>query len=120
MKAFSLVVAAIILALPGAASAQKDELKKQLVGKWEAVLQDAAKVEFKIFTEFKADGKMEVEVKGIKLPGTWKIVGDKTVETETILPDGTKKSAKQEAKVTDDVLELKDATGQSFKFKRIK
>lgn len=120
MKTYSLFVAAFILLLPGSASAQKDELKKQLVGKWEATLQDAAKVDFKILTEFKADGKMEVDVKGIKLPGTWKLDGDKTIVTETVLPDGSKKTAKQEATIANDELQLKDATGQIFRFKRIK
>jgi len=120
MKAISLIVTAAVLLLPGAASAQKDDLKKQLVGKWEATLQDSTKVDFKIITEFKADGKMEVDVKGVKLPGTWKLEGDKTIVTETVLPDGKKTTAKQEAKVVDDTLEMKDATGQFFLFKRIK
>jgi len=120
MKAISLIVAAVIVLLPGSTSAQKDDLKKQLVGKWVATLQDATKVDFKIITEFKSDGKMEVDVKGIKLPGTWKLEGDKTIVTETVLPDGIKKVAKQEARVTEDTLELKDATGQFFLFKRVK
>lgn len=114
------LIAVVLFLLPGTASAQKDELKKQLVGTWEATLKDAAEVDFKFITEFKEDGKMVVTVKGIKLPGTWTVVDDKTIKTETLLPDGTKKPATQEAKIVGDTLQLKDGTGKPFELKRVK
>ena len=59
------------------------------------------------------------EIDGTPGTGTWKVVEDKFLETE-VVTDGDTKKVKQEAKIADDSLELKDPSGQTFKFKRVK
>src|SRR5437763_1843270 len=115
MKTLSLLIVGLVLAAPVTAQ----ETKKLIVGKWEATMKGPGNTDIKIVAEFKDDGKMSFDVKDIKVNGTYKIKDDKILETETT-SEGTTKKLSQEFKVTKDTLELKDAGGQVFAFKRAK
>ena len=113
MKHFSLILALFVLA--GSASAQ--DAKKLIVGKWEGIQKGPDNSDYKIEADFSADGKLTVTVRALKVTGTYTFVKDDTIETVTTFDNKTI-TIKQEVKVTQDALEMKDPAGQVFKFKR--
>jgi hypothetical protein len=119
MKAITLFVIGFALSLPGLARAQKDDLKKQIVGKWEATLKDGTGMEYTINIEFKDGGKAQGTARGLPFTGSYRFTKDDELELETTAKDGVTKKTTQTIKITQDMMEWKDATGL-FRFKRAK
>ncbi len=117
MRTFSpLLAAGALLLLATFATAQ--DAKKMIVGRWEATQKSTDNTEFKIVAEFTTDGKLNIDVRGVKPKGTYTFLDDNNVETETVF-DGKTIKLKQGVKVTKETLELTDPMGQVFKFKRV-
>ncbi len=110
-------LACVLLLAGGPVLAQAD-LEKQIRGKWE-MTQKVQGQDVKVQLEFLDKGKMTVTVKGeYKIPGEYKVAGN-NLEVKLTLGKETKEE-KTEAKVSNDVLELKDPkTGKTDQFKRV-
>jgi uncharacterized protein (TIGR03066 family) len=119
MKTYSLLITFGLVLVNSATAQDKAELQKQIVGKWEATHKGPDNTEYPISAEFTADGKLKLQIKGVKIDGTYTISGDKEVTTETNF-EGKKRTVKQEIKITQDTMELKDPEGTVTKFKRAK
>jgi hypothetical protein len=117
MKALSLLAVGCVLSLAGPAPAQKDDLKKQIVGRWEATLKDTAGMDYSVVIDFKADGKTEGTARGVPFKGTYRFTKDDEIESETTTKDGVTTKTTQTVKITGDMMEWKDAKG-TFKFKK--
>ncbi len=118
MKATTLLlVGTALLLVVGPAPAQ--DAKKLIVGKWEAIQKGPDNEDIKVTAQFHADGKLEMEIRTVKITGKYTFTKDDEIETETTFEKKTTR-IKQGVKVTQDTLELKDPSGQVFKFKRIK
>jgi uncharacterized protein (TIGR03066 family) len=114
MKTLSVMTVGLFLGLPAAAQ----DAKTLIVGKWEGT-QKVKGNDVKIEAEFKDDGTMVFTVRDIKVNGTYKLIDDKVIETEQTFEKQTRK-LKQEYKVSQDTLDLKDPEGNVFTFKRAK
>lgn len=78
MKMVRMVLAAFVLAsLSSAASAadEKVDVKKLIVGKWEATKADEGSLPVGTIVEFTADGKIKVGVKDQSFEGTYTVEG---------------------------------------------
>jgi uncharacterized protein (TIGR03066 family) len=114
MKTLSTLIVGLSVAL----SASAQDAQKLIVGKWEA-MQKSKSGDLKIEAEFKDDGKMTFTVRDVKVSGTYKLLDEKTIETEQTFEQQSRKT-RQEFKVTQDTLDLKDPDGNVFSFKRAK
>lgn len=114
-KIFPFTAVCALFLLAGAAAAQ--DAKKLIVGKWESAQKGPDNVDYKVDAEFKADGTLTMEVRALKIAGKYTFFKDDVIDTESTF-DGKTIKSRQEVKVTQDSLELKDAAGQVFKFKR--
>jgi uncharacterized protein (TIGR03066 family) len=100
--------------------AQDQDIRKLIVGKWETSQKIPGGEDIKVEVDFARDGKATVTVQNLVLPGKYKFISDTTLELELKLKDGGLKKITQEAKLSGDTLELKDANGKVDKFKRVK
>jgi uncharacterized protein (TIGR03066 family) len=119
MKTVTFMMTCGLMLIGSSAAQDKAELQKQIVGKWEATHKGPDNTEYPISAEFTADGKLKIQIKGVKIEGTYTINSDKEVTTETSF-EGKKRTVKQEVKITQDTMELKDPEGTVTKFKRVK
>jgi uncharacterized protein (TIGR03066 family) len=126
MKAARLLVAALVVASLGLAvqaQEKKADLKKQLVGKWEAIEVDEGTLPKGAVVEFGADGKMKVTGKQgdteRKHEGTYTVEGD----SFTIMLKDGEREIKQKIlvkKITDTELATESPEGKKVKLKRVK
>jgi uncharacterized protein (TIGR03066 family) len=107
----------VLFILAGSAAAQ--DAKKLIVGRWETTVKGPDNIDYKIDSEFTEDGKVKVDIRGVKAVGTYKFTDDKNIETEVTF-DGKTIKLSQKVAVTQDTLELTDPKGQVSKFKRSK
>ncbi len=112
---------AVILALAcGTAIAQEKIDAKKLVGKWEQVND---KKGLSVTVEYLADGKLKGQVnfqdKEIKVEGTYKVEGNKLIQTTKIM-DLEQTRTLTINKLTDEEMEAETEKGVKNNFKRIK
>lgn len=118
MKTFSFLAGCILLLAASASAQDKAELKKQIVGIWETTHKGPER-DYPITAEFKGDGKLVIKINEITVNGTYSIIADGKVETETTF-EGKKRTVKQDVKIKQDTMELKDPDGPLTTFKRKK
>jgi uncharacterized protein (TIGR03066 family) len=119
MRALRTILLGCGLLLAGPALAQEQDVKKQIVGKWETS-QKVGDKDIKVGLEFAKDGKTIVTVRDVNISGTYRVLDDGKVEVALVLKDRTAKGT-YEVKVTADTLEMKDTKdGKVDKYKRVK
>jgi uncharacterized protein (TIGR03066 family) len=124
MKTVRMVLALCVVAgLASAANADEKELKKQLVGKWEATKADEGTLPVGSIVEFKADGKLAVTHKGdgkdLELTGTY------TVEAHAFvyklkLGDEERTAKVTVKKISDTAMETENPEGKKVSLKKVK
>ena len=118
MRALEMIVLGCGFLLAGPALAQEQDVKKQIVGKWETS-QKIDNKEIKVVVDFANDGKLVVTVRDVSLSGTYQVKDDGKVEVTLKQKDKISRGT-YEVKATADTLDLKDTSGKVDKFKRVK
>lgn len=118
----AVLVAAGLTASAGAAD--KADLKKQLVGKWEAVKADEGALPKGSTIEMMKDGKLKVVAKKggeeMSHDGTYVVDGD-SIKVTTTTADGKERSFKVKIdKISDTEMEATTDQGKKNTFKKVK
>lgn len=112
------VLCLMLLASVNTRAADIDEAK--LIGSWQMVLSDDAKIDLKVIITFANDGKATMAIEGFgkkeNKEGTWKLDGDKITLTPRDEKDKTKTITVKA--VTADKLTLSDKGGKDTDFKK--
>lgn len=112
-------LAIVSLLTAGCSSSPEEAARKRLTGKWKAEMKMAGNVvkddsgnAMTMDFEFKDDGKMSMDMFGIKAAGTWKVKsvdGDKvTIETILEMPSKIRGSGPDAGKTVETKTETKD------------
>lgn len=117
--AFAPVLCTLVLMTASSRAADVDKAK--LIGSWQMILPEEAKIDLKIIITFGNDGKASMAVDGFgkkdSKEGTWKLDGDKI----TITPKDEKEKAETITvkSVSADKLILADKSGKDMSFKKV-
>jgi uncharacterized protein (TIGR03066 family) len=117
-SAFAPVLCLMLVA--GAATRAADVDKAKLIGSWQMVLPEDAKIDLKVIITFANDGKAIMSFEGFgkkeNKEGTWKLEGDKITVTPKDEKDKTETITVKS--VSADKLILSDKSGKDMDFKK--
>lgn len=123
MKIMQLALAAFVfagLATSASAEDKKPDLKKQLVGKWEATKVPENSIPVGATVEFLADGKMKVVAGDLNADGTYTIDGDNKFTAKITIGGDEKTHKITVKKITDKELETTDDESHEISWKKVK
>jgi|SRR5579871_5199788 len=113
----SVLVGVVALTLSGCGESVNP--RQAIVGKWN-VSQSAGIMSFQGTAEFRKDGTVTTEMKGMRIESTYKFLDDETIEV-VMSVGGRKLSEKNKiVNMTSDEMSLRDPQGGRADFTRIK